>query len=49
MKLLRTFPPLKSREVIPLAVQFIGDLDKDLYAAVVRHPWDDDLELVLPR
>lgn len=45
MKLLRTFPPLKSREIIPLAVQFIGDLDRELYAAVVRHPWDDSLVL----
>lgn len=45
MKLLRTFPPLKSREIIPLAVQFVGDLDSDLYSAVVRHPWDDSLML----
>lgn len=45
MKMLRTFPPLKSREVVPLAVQFLGDLDEELYAAVVRHPWDDSLVL----
>ncbi|GAA5878376.1 hypothetical protein JCM16303_002753 [Sporobolomyces ruberrimus] len=44
MKLLRTFPPLKSREIIPLVVQFLGDLstkDARLYGSVVRHPWDD--------
>ncbi|CEQ39751.1 SPOSA6832_01310, partial [Sporobolomyces salmonicolor] len=41
MKLLRTFPPLKSREIIPLVVRFIGELSPDLYDAVVRHPWDD--------
>ncbi|ORY58694.1 rab-GTPase-TBC domain-domain-containing protein [Leucosporidium creatinivorum] len=45
MKLLRTFPPLKSREIIPLAVQSVGDLDSELYSAVVRHPWDDELVL----
>jgi len=41
MKLLRTFPPLKSKEIIPLVVQFLGDLKPELYDAVVRHPWDD--------
>ncbi|GAA5834835.1 hypothetical protein JCM3766R1_003259 [Sporobolomyces carnicolor] len=42
MKLLRTFPPLKSKEIIPLVVQFLGDLSPELYAQVVRHPWDDN-------
>ncbi|GAA6052740.1 hypothetical protein JCM3770_003530 [Rhodotorula araucariae] len=45
MKLLRTFPPLKSREVIPLVVQFIGTLPAELYDAIVRHPWDETLRL----
>ncbi|KAI5479649.1 cell cycle arrest protein BUB2 [Pseudohyphozyma bogoriensis] len=45
MKLLRTFPPLKAKEIIPLAVQFVADLKPDLYDAVVRHPWDDSLVL----
>ncbi|TNY20247.1 Bub2 protein [Rhodotorula diobovata] len=45
MKLLRTFPPLRSREVIPLVAQFIGTLPADLYNAIVRHPWDDTLQL----
>ncbi|GAA5853099.1 hypothetical protein JCM9279_000857 [Rhodotorula babjevae] len=45
MKLLRTFPPLRSREIIPLVVQFIGTLPADLYDAIVRHPWDDTLRL----
>ncbi|GAA6027070.1 hypothetical protein JCM8097_006087 [Rhodosporidiobolus ruineniae] len=45
MKLLRTFPPLKSREIIPLVVQFIGDLPPALYEACIRHPWDDSLKL----
>lgn len=43
MKLLRTFPPLKAKEIIPLAVQFSGDISQELYDAVVRHPWDDTL------
>lgn len=43
MKLLRTFPPLKAKEIIPLAVQFSGDISPELYDAVVRHPWDDTL------
>ncbi|GAA6062349.1 hypothetical protein JCM10212_005691 [Sporobolomyces blumeae] len=42
MKLLRTFPPLNSKEIVPLVVQFLGDLKSELYDAVVRHPWDDD-------
>ncbi|KAK4702910.1 cell cycle arrest protein BUB2, partial [Phenoliferia sp. Uapishka_3] len=41
MKLLRTFPPLKTREIIPLTVQFVADLPSDLYSAIIRHPWDD--------
>ena len=41
MKLLRTFPSLNSREIIPLAVGFIGELPDELYSSVVRHPWDD--------
>ncbi|GAA5991305.1 hypothetical protein JCM5350_005328 [Sporobolomyces pararoseus] len=41
MKILRTFPPLKSKEIIPLVVQFLGDLEPQLYGRVVRHPWDD--------
>ncbi|GJN88546.1 hypothetical protein Rhopal_001512-T1 [Rhodotorula paludigena] len=45
MKLLRTFPPLKSREIVPLVVQYIGELRADLYDAIVRHPWDDALRL----
>ncbi|GAA5894181.1 hypothetical protein JCM8208_002370 [Rhodotorula glutinis] len=45
MKLLRTFPPLRSREIIPLVVQFIGTLPVDLYDAIVRHPWDETLRL----
>ncbi|BGP46062.1 CDC16 protein [Rhodotorula kratochvilovae] len=45
MKLLRTFPPLKSREIIPLVVQFIGTLPAELYDAIVRHPWDETLKL----
>ncbi|GAA5968282.1 hypothetical protein JCM11641_003795 [Rhodosporidiobolus odoratus] len=40
MKLLRTFPPLKSREIVPLVVRFIGELPSDLYDAIVRHPWE---------
>ncbi|KAK4332848.1 Mitotic check point protein BUB2 [Rhodotorula toruloides] len=43
MKMLRTFPPLKSSEIIPLVVQFIGTLRADLYDAIVRHPWDATL------
>ncbi|BGO89623.1 CDC16 protein [Rhodotorula toruloides] len=45
MKMLRTFPPLKSSEIIPLVVQFIGTLRADLYDAIVRHPWDATLRL----
>ncbi|GAA6008965.1 hypothetical protein JCM10207_004043 [Rhodosporidiobolus poonsookiae] len=45
MKLLRTFPPLKSREIIPLVVQFIGDLRPELYDALVRHPWDTSFKI----
>ncbi|GAA5848636.1 hypothetical protein JCM8547_004581 [Rhodosporidiobolus lusitaniae] len=45
MKLLRTFPPLKSREIVPLVVQFIGDIPPKLYDAIVRHPWDDSLKV----
>lgn len=43
MKLLRTFPPLKAREIIPLAVQLVADLDESLFDKVVRHSWDDTL------
>ncbi|GEM09676.1 bub2 protein [Rhodotorula toruloides] len=45
MKMLRTFPPLKSSEIVPLVVQFIGTLRADLYDAIVRHPWDSSLRL----
>ncbi|GAA5978520.1 hypothetical protein JCM10908_004387 [Rhodotorula pacifica] len=45
MKLLRTFPPLRSREIVPLVVQFIGVIPASLYDAIVRHPWDDSLVL----
>ncbi|GAA5912420.1 hypothetical protein JCM6882_005507 [Rhodosporidiobolus microsporus] len=45
MKLLRTFPPLKSREIVPLVVQFIGQLPAELYDAIVRHPWDDTMKV----
>ncbi|GAA5941012.1 Bub2p [Sporobolomyces koalae] len=48
MKILRTFPPLRSKEIIPLVVQFLGDLKPELYRAVVRHPWDDDWKSELP-
>ncbi|SCV69532.1 BQ2448_2552 [Microbotryum intermedium] len=43
MKLLRTLPPLRSKDIIPLVVQFIGELELELYASVMRHPWDDGL------
>ncbi|SCZ97024.1 BZ3500_MvSof-1268-A1-R1_Chr4-2g06938 [Microbotryum saponariae] len=43
MKLLRTLPPLRSKDIIPLVVQFIGELDQELYTSVMRHPWDDGL------
>ncbi|KAL8278014.1 hypothetical protein RQP46_009646 [Phenoliferia psychrophenolica] len=45
MRLLRTFPPLKTREIIPLTVQFVADMSDELYSAIVRHPWDDTLVL----
>ncbi|KAM0754141.1 TBC-domain-containing protein [Meredithblackwellia eburnea MCA 4105] len=45
MKLLRTFPPLKTREIVPLTVQFVADCSTELYSAIVRHPWDDTLVL----
>lgn len=47
MKLLRTFPPLGSREIVPLVVQFIGAIPASLYDAIVRHPWDDSLVIPL--
>ena len=43
MKLLRTFPPLKTKEIIPLTVGFVADMSSELYSAIVRHPWDDTL------
>ncbi|KAG0654634.1 hypothetical protein C6P46_001557 [Rhodotorula mucilaginosa] len=43
MKLLRNFPPLRTREIIPLVVQFVGVIPATLYDAIVRHPWDDTL------
>lgn len=45
MKHLRTFPPLRSREIVALVVQFIGTIPAPLYDAIVRHPWDDSLVL----
>ncbi|GAA5830388.1 hypothetical protein JCM11251_001330 [Rhodosporidiobolus azoricus] len=45
MKLLRTFPSLESREIIPLVVRFIGELPSDVYDAIVRHPWDDSVKV----
>ncbi|GAA5862256.1 hypothetical protein JCM3774_004839 [Rhodotorula dairenensis] len=45
MKLLRTFPPLRSREIVPHVVQFVGVIPASLYDAIVRHPWDDSLVL----
>lgn len=45
MKLLRNFPPLRAREIIPLVVQFIGAIPATVYDAIVRHPWDDTLVL----
>jgi cell cycle arrest protein BUB2 len=41
MKLLRNFPPLRTREIIPLVVL----IPATLYDAIVRHPWDDTLVL----
>lgn len=43
MKLLRVFPELRTREIITLTVSFVHELPKDLYEAVMRHPWDDSL------
>ncbi|GAA6020076.1 hypothetical protein JCM11491_006385 [Sporobolomyces phaffii] len=40
-QLVRTFPPLSARDVIPLVVKFVAELDPLLYDQVVRHPWDD--------
>lgn len=45
MKLLRNVPPLRTREIIPLVVQFVGVIPATLYDAIVRHPWDDTLVL----
>jgi len=39
MKILRTFPPLDAKPVIDLTVAFITDLDDDLYAELVDHPY----------
>lgn len=38
MKILRQFPPLKSRTVIAMTVLLVRDLPEDLYAELVRHP-----------
>ena len=43
MKILRTFPPLKARECILLACQFLPDLPAELYDELVRHPLDPEL------
>ena len=42
MKILRTFPPLKARECILLACQFLPDLPTELYDELIRHPLDPE-------
>ncbi|EJU01113.1 rab domain-containing cell division control protein [Dacryopinax primogenitus] len=40
MRLLRTFPPLRARKVIALAVMMLRDLPEGVYEELVRHPWE---------
>jgi len=40
MKLLRTLPDLDAQAVIGIAVALVRDLPQDLYAELVRHPFE---------
>lgn len=41
MRLLRTFPPLKAKEVISITVTLVRDLPSQLYDELVKHPFED--------
>ncbi|KAJ7585197.1 bub2 protein [Mycena floridula] len=40
MRLLRTFPPLRAKEVISITVTLVRDLPTELYDALVKHPFE---------
>ncbi|KIM19776.1 hypothetical protein M408DRAFT_334273 [Serendipita vermifera MAFF 305830] len=40
MKLLRTFPPLDSQQIIAITVTLVRDIPSDLYDELTRHPWE---------
>ncbi|ODQ63851.1 TBC-domain-containing protein [Nadsonia fulvescens var. elongata DSM 6958] len=41
ISLLRSFPPLKAKEIIKLSVSFVARLPDDLYDLLCRHAWDE--------
>lgn len=41
MRLLRTFPPLRAKEVISITVTLVRDLPTQLYDELVKHPFED--------
>jgi len=43
MKILRTFPPLKSKTVIGVAVSLVRKIPHDLYNLLARHAWDESV------
>ena len=42
--LLRSFPPLKAKEIIKLAVSFVARLPENIYDMLTRHPYDSSVQ-----
>lgn len=44
ISLLRSFPPLRAKEIIKLGISFVALLPKHLYDMLKRHPYDESVQ-----
>lgn len=47
ISLLRSFPPLRAKEIIKLGISFVALLPKSLYDLLKRHPYDESVHSIL--
>lgn len=47
ISLLRSFPPLRGKEIIKLGISFVALLPKGLYDLLKRHPYDESVHNIL--
>lgn len=49
ISLLRSFPPLRAKEVIKLGISFVPLLPKGLYDLLKRHPYDESVNSIMKK